>query len=162
MVKEMRKVFLLGLFLVSACTSNHIAIVQPELLINSSAEKVSFPITTHKSVYSVADWIKAGDAPSSAEIFCKEKSRLCGKVRAILKSNKVPFEETTIVASNEGESISLIYDRLTASSCFINQLGCATSLNAVRMVANREQFIKPYLSDLQDAETAVRALDTVR
>lgn len=158
----MKKVILAGLFVLSACSlHNQNMVIRPESLINASAEKISFPLSDVQSVEAVAEWIRTGDVPSGAEISCRDNNKSCAKAKNVLNRYKVAFIETP-VGSDAEQGVALLYDRLTASACFLNELGCSTSLNSVRMVANREQFVKPYISDLQDAETSVRAVGRVR
>jgi len=158
----MKKILLAGLFILSACSVYHDgAVVRPEYLVNRSAEKISFPISDSQSVSSVVDWISVGDKPSSAEVACNGSSESCRQVKNILNRYKISYTEGAVSSSSE-QSVSLIYARLTASACFLKQLGCSTSLNSVRMVANREQFVRPFISDMQDAETAVTAVNKVR
>ena len=58
-------------------------------------------------------------------------------------------------------NISLTYNRLIARNCDASSFGCATSINSVNMVTNREQFVKPALSDFQDAARSVKAVGKV-
>jgi hypothetical protein len=152
----MRRIFLACALLVSACTSYQFGnVIRPEGLVSSSAEKISFPVADAASVAAIEKWVNSGEKPSAAEISCNASGKSCKAVKQMLKKHKI---NTTEVALTGESSLALIYERVTAKNCEESHFGCATAANSLNMVTNRDQFIKPALSDYQDAAGAVRAV----
>ena len=159
----MKKIFLacsLAL-IVSSCSSHYSSVIRPESLISASAEKISFPISDSASVMTIENWVSGGDVPTDAEVSCVNGNPSCLSVKKFLKNSHIPFKEVAPVDASSSR-ISLIYDSLIARGCDANSFGCSTSLNAIRMVTNREQFIKPALSDFQDAAVGVTAINKMK
>ncbi len=149
------------LLIVSACavTTNHSTPIRPESLVNATAEKISFPISDSASVITIEDWIIAGDAPTSVEISCADGNPSCVSLKTFLTNHHIAYQDS---AAGESSSVSLTYNRLIARTCNPNSFGCSTSLNSISMVTNRDQFIKPALSDFPDAASAVKAVRKVK
>lgn len=146
------------LLLLSACAMNSASpALRPESLIHSSSEKISFPVSDMASLSTVENWIAGGDAPSSAELTCPNRGKVCNSVKKMLSKRGVTVKEVPIAPGAAG-NVALIYNRLIAHECAIVRFGCSTSVNALHMVANREQFTKPALSDFQDAASAVKTV----
>jgi hypothetical protein len=147
------------LWCLSACMMHHAAPpVRPELLISSSAEKISFPISDADSLASLESWLANGDAPISAEISCGDSKKICNSVKNQLTARNINFKDVPGDAGVNSGNVSLAYERVVKRECSLNNFGCATSLNSVRMVSSHEQFIKPGNIGLQDASSAVRAV----
>lgn len=154
----MKKLFISLLFVLSACVNpKPTSVVRPELLISSSDEKISFPISDAGSVSAIEKWISSEDRPSEANVACKDGAKSCNNVKSILKKHKISYTEQA-TDSEDGSSLTIVYNHVAARDCAASSFGCSTSLNSVKMVTNRQQFIKPSLSDPQDAARAVRAL----
>lgn len=159
----MKKISLLCsiLVLVSACSMHRAApVIRAESLINSSAEKVSFAISDLSSLSPIEKWVSNGDSPSSAELTCVNRGKVCNAVKKILSKHGISVNEVPAAPGSDNVvgSVSLIYNRLIARECATVHFGCATSTNSIHMVTNREQFIKPALSDFQDAASVVEAV----
>ena len=157
----MKKILAAGLmFILPACTIYSQSAIKPESLINSSVEKISFPVSGYDSLTPIENWINGGDAPSKAEISCAVADPACASLKDLLSERKISFKE--LPASDDSGNVSLLYNRLVAKNCNASQFGCSTSINSIHMIANREQFINPPLSDFQDADNAVKALDKIK
>lgn len=158
---KMKKILLACalLFTVSACAMHHAApVIRAETLIKSTAEKISFPIVDSSSLEAIENWVANGEAPTNAEISCVSSENTCNRVRNLLTNRGIPVNESAAAADSSAGNVSLTYNRIIAHDCGTNSFGCSTSVNAIHMVTNREQFIKPAMSDLQDAASSVRAV----
>ncbi len=151
------------LLIITSCASNgqSVKIIRPESLLNPSSEKVSFPVTDSSSVKNIVEWIHGDNKPSSAEVTCAAKDKSCIALKRTLKAEKIAFTEVPL-STEEGKTgnISIIYSHIIARDCKTSDFGCSTAINSLRMVTNREQFIKPALSDFQDAASAVNAVNS--
>lgn len=154
----MKKSFIILLLILSACAHRQAtSVIRPELLISSSDEKISFPISDAASVSAIDKWIGSEESPSEATIACNKSTKSCKNVKEILKKYKVTYTEQA--PGFEGaSSLTIIYNHVIARDCQASGFGCATSINSIKMVTNRKQFTKPALCDPQDAARAVRAL----
>jgi|GEM_PF-3320341 len=157
-MKKISLVFGLVLLL-SSCAMHHSApAIKPELLINSSAEKISFPVSDSASLSSIESWLANGDAPTYAEISCGNSGSICNAVKKDLAARHVKFKDVPAEEDATVGTLSLTYDRVITRECATNNFGCSTSLNAVRMVSNHEQFIKPSSVGLQGASSVMKAV----
>lgn len=142
-----------AILLLSSCKIYATKAISPESLLNLSSEKVAFTITDSESVDAIASWIK-DDKPTEAVLFCAKKNISCSKVQEFLKSKSIHYN--TNISNDGSNSVSLVYHRITARDCMHGEFGCATAANSIHMVADRAHFIRPPLSDSQDAATAVK------
>ena len=158
----MKKIFVICSFMfMAACTMGSPTAIRPENLINSSEEKISFPISDADSLTPIQNWISGGDTPTEAEISCADTNSACSSLKNYLSDRRIQFKMQPSTNTETG-SVSLLYNRLVAHTCNPVHFGCSTSINAIRMVTNREQFTKPVLSDFQDAASAVKAISEVK
>lgn len=145
-------------FVISACSSMSQKYVTPRALLDSSVENVSFTLHDNSSTGDVVEWMQ-GDVPTAAILSCDTESNVCNKVRDILSLNSVPFSYVEPPIGGP-ESVKLTYQRVVAKDCKVEILGCSVSANSVQMVPDQRQFIRPALSDPQDAARAVSAYNS--
>lgn len=143
---------------------------QPEALLDKSAERVSFSLSTKTAIADLTSWIDK-DQPTKAELSCQQDNPQCMKASKVLSSFSVPI--TFVAAKKNTSDIVLIYERITARDCtnsFIDNrhnfrnlhhpaFGCSVSANILQSVSNHQQIINPALSASQDAEKAVQAIE---
>jgi len=143
---------LVSVLALSACQSPNSLRVEPESLLSSSNENISFKLSDSSSVDSIEGWI-SDDKPTSAVLSCLRRDSLCADVSDLLSQNGV----SAVIngTSEEVSSVELIYDRVTARQCNMGLLGCSVSVNSVQMVTDRLQFVKPVLSGRQSAAKSV-------
>ncbi len=138
--------------LLSACSSRLPARVSTESLISASAEKVSFALVNSDSINSISSWI-ADDKPTNAEISCINADMICLEAQHALKQSSVPFKMAE--TPNGSDSVTLMYERVTARNCSTRGFGCAVSANSVQMVPGLTQFTSPKVSGFASGEGAV-------
>jgi hypothetical protein len=147
-------ILLLTVLTVTSCGSNNVKRVEPELLLNSSTEDVSFDLVNNESIGSISQWIN-DDRPTEARLTCNVKNKLCSQTQQVFKKKLIPFK---VEKPEEGatESVKLLYERVAARDCNPRLLGCSVSVNTLQMVTDHTTFIRPSLSDQQDAAKAAR------
>jgi hypothetical protein len=147
--------------------------IRAESLLDSSAERVSFGVTSPKSVTELTDWINK-DQPSRAEISCNTTQPNCKKAQQVLSSFGVSYK--TVTASSSTGNVVLIYNRVVTRSCdngFVSNhhnsrnlnhpaFGCSVASNTLQMISDQQQILNPPLSGLQDAQTAVKHINAYR
>jgi hypothetical protein len=147
-------ILLLTIFTIAACGPAKLKRVEPESLLHSSKEDVSFELANNDSIAPIVKWIN-DDRPTGAEFNCSTKSKLCQDTQRILKKRLIPFKVAK-AADGAPQSVKLTYARVTASDCNPRVLGCSVSVNSLQMVTDHNTFITPSLSDPQDATKANR------
>lgn len=137
----------------------------PEALLDASSELVNVTLAGEVSIDELADWVNQ-DQPSRAEVYCLESDPVCMRALEVLDQFAVPIEYIPAPDNN----VMLIYERVIARDCenrFITNhvnpynlnhttFGCSYSANIVQMVSDKQQFVNPNLTDLQDGEKAVQ------
>jgi hypothetical protein len=147
-------ILLLTALTVSACVSTNTKRVEPESLLNSSKEDVSFELVNNDSIGAIVKWVN-DDKPTGAQLNCNTKGKQCQQAQKILKSRLIPFKVAK-PATDTPESVKLLYARVSAKDCSSNLLGCSVSVNSLQMVTDHNTFVAPSLSDQQDAAKAIR------
>jgi hypothetical protein len=142
------------LALTSCFRPTNVKKVEAESLLNSSSEDVSFDLVNDESVNSISTWIN-DDRPSEARLVCVAKAKLCVQAQQLFKKKLVPYK---VVKPESGvqEAVKLSYERVSAKDCDSHILGCSVSVNTLQTVADHTTFIKPALSDPQDAVKAAK------
>jgi len=137
--------------------------VTPESLIEASAEKVSFAVTTPKSVQELTAWINK-DQPARAEVACVKNDMDCRRALQVLSSFSVPFKMTT--PKNNTSTVALIYDRKMTRKCnntYIENhhneanlndsaFGCSVASNTVKMLSDPQELTNPLVLGHMDAK----------
>ena len=135
----------------------------PEGLIDSSSETVTFGLKAKSSLTKLSEMIRE-DRPSSVELRCSLKSTRCAQAKEIFERNGIQINLT----SEQSNSVLLSYERVMVRDCnphFIDNMsgsrsfnhpsfGCAVAGNMVQMVSDKQQFTNPSLLDFPDAEKA--------
>jgi hypothetical protein len=175
----MKNIFLLivALCAVTACqqvnSKSYALPIRPESLLDSSAERVSFGVTSPKSLGEVTDWINK-DQPTRAELSCSSDQKICKHIRRALSSFAVPYK--VVSKNSERNSVVLIYNRIVTRSCdnsFVDNhsnyqnlnhaaFGCSVSANTVQMASDPQQVLNPPLSAMQDAGRAVKLINAYK
>lgn len=141
---------------------------QPEALIDSSSEQVTFALYGEENLSEIASWIEK-DRPSEATLLCIEDDNYCKVAGNLLKANGIKLD---ILPSSNGHSyVKLDYNKVIARDCspefksnhynYMNlnhpAFGCANSANILRMV-DIAQVVNPVLSSPTDAAHAAKAM----
>jgi hypothetical protein len=157
-MKTICLLFCLVSFLSACALDSSKPALRPESLVNSSAEKVSFPISDEASLLVIENWLATSGAPASAQISCQSGGKLCSKLKKYFRDNKISLQEVA-GGDSKSASISLNYVNIVTGECSADSFGCATSLNIVNMASERRQFINPKASsEMHDSSSAVRAV----
>lgn len=139
----------------------------PEALLDVSSEVVNLSVAGPNELSQLNAWIEQ-DQPSRAELYCSAGPS-CTEARKVLELQGVPVMQ---VASMDN-SVALVYERILARDCTQRYrdngsnnynaphtaLGCAISANIVQHVSDKQQFVKPNLTDIPRATGGVAAYD---
>jgi len=134
----------------------------PETLLDSSSERVSFGLGTPGAADDVTAWINK-DRPARAELACAVSDPACYAAIDILRQYGIPYKD--VASRDGGNSVALIYQKTMARDCdnrYVDNhdnsdnlnhptFGCSIAVNTVQMVTNRKEFLDPALRDPSDA-----------
>lgn len=139
----------------------------PEALLDVSSEVVNLSVAGPNELSQLNAWIEQ-DQPSRAELYCSAGPS-CSDARKVLELQGVPVMQVPSMDN----SVALVYERILARDCTQRYrddgsnnynaphtaLGCSISANIVQHVSDKQQFVKPNLTDLPRATGSVAAYD---
>ena len=146
---------------------------RPEALLDYSSERVTFGLGTANALDDITAWVNK-DQPSRAEVSCYALDSACSGLKRILTQFGVNFTE--VPSKDGGNSVVLIYDRVSARDCdnrYVDNatsnslnlnhktFGCSVAVNTVQMVGERSQFNNPQTLGSYDAESGIKAVEKV-
>lgn len=130
--------------------------VAAEGLLNISTEKVSFSIQNTATLTQIEKWIQY-DYPTAAELSCEDDLYSCEQAKEMLEDYDILYRK--IDPTTPTNRMALIYDRITASDCATEDLGCSVTANSLQMTSDYRQYTHPALSD---SPSAARAVDDIQ
>ena len=127
--------------LVSCTAPSHHPSIVPESLLDSSEERVSFPIEADSAAYeNIRAWV-VNNHPAYAELHCQDQTAPCRYVAQFLTKKAIRF---TIQPTHENaSSIQLFYQKHYAKACSSHQFGCSSATNAIHMISNQKSIFFP-------------------
>lgn len=142
---------------------------EPESLLTTTEESTIVSLSSKKSLQVLGDAVRKLN-PTQATLYCKEKSKVCGKAEALLKKNRVNANR---IVSAQKERVELAYMDAQARDCenrYIDNIvnpynlnhptfGCSLAANTVQMVSDKRQFLEPRVLGKADARKYVQAVD---
>lgn len=141
---------------------------QPESLLEVTQTEAIFTLNKKTVVSDISKWIKNA-SPSEALLHCQKKNKICNRVEALLKKKGISTARNTS-STNE---VTFFYEQISVRKCenrYIDNtvnpynlnhptFGCTIASNSAQMVANKQQFINPNLTDKTDARKPVQVTD---
>lgn len=141
----------------------------PERLLDVSSERVNVSLASNTASDQLIEWLNE-DQPSRAEIYCRNMSDdMCIQAQTILDQFAVPFD----LYVDGIDQVALVYERIIARDCsagFVSNhvnpynlpspgFGCSNAVNMLQMISDKQSLVSPALTDYQDAQKAITALE---